>query len=217
MRQLLYSRLLLLLLVLPLGAWGQSLDSLLLSAPDAELPLLDRNARLDLLDLYAYRMTARAETRFGTRVTLESLTPNYLRLRLSPAAQWEVLRVALPADTFLLALHTLTLPERESQLRLYSPTWCPDSIQPTLPRDLAHFLPPAAAGEADSIASLRQELQARLQVPAVYATIDTTDVQRPALELRVGTERLEPTLRTRADRWLRTVRLEVCDLRRRNR
>lgn len=53
----------LLALSLPAGAAATppSIDSLFAAVPATELPLLERNARLDMLDLYNYRMTAKGK------------------------------------------------------------------------------------------------------------------------------------------------------------
>lgn len=46
-------------------AYAQSMDTMLVRVPQSELPLLERNPRLDMLDLYNSQMEAKGENIFG--------------------------------------------------------------------------------------------------------------------------------------------------------
>ena len=77
-RYLLY----ILFLLQGLATQAESIDSLFTRVPASVLPMLAHNARLDLLDLYNYKMTAKAENDFGGTSYLLVKAENFLHLKL---------------------------------------------------------------------------------------------------------------------------------------
>ena len=85
-------------------ARAQSMDSVLVSVPESELPLLERNPRLDMLDLYNSQMEAKGENIFGGASYLTEKDDNYLRIRLTDVSEWELQRLTLDGDTLALRI-----------------------------------------------------------------------------------------------------------------
>lgn len=105
------------------------IDSLFLLCPLTELPLLDRGARMDMLDYYEARMEARGTNRMGGISVLTEKTDSILTLRLTDISTWQM--EILPPQSkkhpspTLRCTHTLTvpgLPDRKT-IHLYDTNW----------------------------------------------------------------------------------------------
>lgn len=100
------------------------IDSLFLLAPMTELPLLDRSARLDMLDYYAAGLPANGTNTIGGKSLLTQKNDSTLNIRLTDVSDWTL--TVLP-DRTLLCTHTLHLPELPDRItaRRYDAQWQP--------------------------------------------------------------------------------------------
>ena len=78
---------------------AQTLDIYFVNAPKSVLPLLDRTARLDLMDLYASGLPAKAENLYGGQSELLKKTSDYLMLKTSDAGTWQLKVLTAGHDT----------------------------------------------------------------------------------------------------------------------
>lgn len=106
------------------------LERLFVSAPSQVLPLLAANDRLDMLDLYDYKMEAKAGNWLGGTSKLTAKNDAYLKLRLTESSEWEVRLLTTGADSLLVVVHTLLLPTPVSRLHVYDTRWQlrPDTV-----------------------------------------------------------------------------------------
>ena len=104
---------------------AQSIDSLFAAMPREALPVLDRSARLDLIDLYNSGLAARVENVFGGQTEMTSKDSSTVKLRTSDAGQWQMAIVRTQADTLLLTLHTLRAGGESTNLKVYNVRWQP--------------------------------------------------------------------------------------------
>lgn len=100
-----------------------SLATLFVAAPIELFPLLDRNARLDLVDYYEAGQTARVENRLGGTTEMTALSDTLLALRMTEVTTVE-LRMA--NDSTIEFTHIYTLPERTiTTTRCFTTEWEP--------------------------------------------------------------------------------------------
>ncbi len=180
------------------GAICQPVDSVFARMPLEVLPLLERNPRLDMLDLYNYKIQAKVENVFGGSSVLLAKTDDYLRLRLTEVSHWELKCLPLGGDWIYACVHSLRSGATESRIALYASDWktvegagfgCPP---------LQDFWQPA-----DSISEERRaELLAKLQPVHVEARWSP---DAPELNFSVSVSHLSPEDREDAARCLRQV------------
>ena len=98
--------------------------------PDSILPTVTRNNRLDCIDFIENNMQAKVRGSFGEYVTLEALTPTYLRFTTSTSAYIEM--KLLPAADSLIICFVSTvvtgadsLQLKDSSVRFYTTGWQP--------------------------------------------------------------------------------------------
>lgn len=103
---------------------AQSIDSVFVAVPERLLPLLDRNARLDLLDYADAGMEAKVTNRLNGTTQLTGKSDTLVTLRLTPASQWS-LRLVTDADgavTYVVR-QTYFLPEAYCREVRYDADW----------------------------------------------------------------------------------------------
>lgn len=182
---------------------AESIDSLFTRVPTDLLPLLERNARLDLLDLYNYGMTAKAENLYEGTSHLLVKQKDFLHLQLTDISTWSLKRLVTGNDTLLCCIHTLTRPAIASSIRFYDPQWQTVDIDMPKPADSLFWQP------ADSLSHERlAELRTRIDFSAVTAfwSADSTE-----LTLRISIVDLNEEDRRDAQQCLRPVTYVWCD------
>lgn len=107
------------------SAQAQSLDTLFVDAPTTLFPVVDKAARLDLIDLYNHGIEAKVENIFGGQSELTKKTPNFLSLRTTDVSTWEMHLLPCAKDTLILSLHTLVAGSQSTDVQLYTLHWTP--------------------------------------------------------------------------------------------
>ncbi len=93
------------------------------SAPKHALLLLDKNARLDLLDLYNYNMCAEVENSFGGRTAMMAKSADSITLQLTRVSTWSLHLLPQKGDTILRCIHSLEKPIFQSDTTFYTEKW----------------------------------------------------------------------------------------------
>lgn len=112
---------------------AQTIDSLFVAVPRKHLFLLDRDERLNLIDLYNYKMNAETENSFGGRTIMLEKDSDYVRLQLTDVSQWELKRLynLVPAaedsgweqDPFYAITHTIKSGPTSSRIYFFDKEW----------------------------------------------------------------------------------------------
>lgn len=161
LRKLLFT----LLLLLATCTQAQPIDSLFAAVPREVLPLLDTTARLDLLDLYNSRLTAKTENSFGGQAELNLKTDDFLELTTSAVGRWQMKLMDHPQHPFICVVRLLNAGDTYSAVELYDRQWKPVLAAQVPAPTLQQFFAPSAA-----LSTFRTEqLQALLQRQPVVA------------------------------------------------
>lgn len=151
------------------AAQAQSIDSLFAKAPYTELQMLERNPRLDMLDLYNYKMTAKGENIFGGYSVMESKTNDHIFVKLTDASTWEMsLLPTVGGDSIISCIHTVKSPAADSEITFYRADWTPlKEVDATVPQ-LEEFLVERDSIPADSVDSAAlNSLMEKIAVPHI--------------------------------------------------
>lgn len=115
-----------------LSMLGQSALECWKAMPDSLLPYLDANHRTELVEQYEIAQKADNKAELNASVTnrlrgsslLDTLTANYLRLRLNSGATWEMKLLTTDGDDFVIATSMTVFGEAaESKVSLFSSDW----------------------------------------------------------------------------------------------
>ncbi len=102
---------------------AEKIDSIFICVPTHVLQLLDKNAKMDIIDLYNFKANATVENRFEGRTTLKEKTPTHIKLQLTDVSTWELRMHVKRRDTIYECIHTLTKPIERADTAFYSTDW----------------------------------------------------------------------------------------------
>ena len=180
---------------------AQSIDTLFTAVPMSELPLLERNARLDMLDLYNYKMAAKGENIFGGTSTMTKKSAHHIAVDLTESSRWEMMRLCSGTDTIYACLHTTYCPAGETKASFYHTDWTPaDDI--ALP---AFTLDDFWTGNSKIASERQEELRRKLTPLYVEARWEETEGTTPRIAFEVSTATLDCDSQQEAKKCLKTL------------
>ncbi|MGM9687996.1 MAG: DUF3256 family protein [Alloprevotella sp.] len=101
----------------------QMTDSVFAKVPREVLPVLDRTAKLDLLDLYNCKLPAKAENSYGGQSELLLKTADFLVLRTSEVGTWQMKLLDTPHDTLVMVVWCLQAGGLHCEAEVYDLQW----------------------------------------------------------------------------------------------
>lgn len=107
------------------AADAKSLRDLWLAMPDSLAPLLNKNMRTELVELQEMGVKSEVTNLLGDNTVLDTLTRDFMQVRLSQAAtiQVKLLPMEGETDSLLCMVKTFAAPEKESEVVFYNQQW----------------------------------------------------------------------------------------------
>lgn len=167
--------------------------------PDSLCPLLTSVNRADCIDFLESKMKAEVTNRFGGKSEMTELTPDYIRLQMTPQSSWQMKLLATSDSTKLICtVSTACAPACDSDVHFYTTRWeeLPAASFLTLP-EMKDFLaiPDTLqdyeikdAGEQADMLLMKADLSGKDD--ALTFTFATTDYMN-----KEAAEKLKPYLR----------------------
>lgn len=192
-----------LLLFVTFNVFAQSVDTLFANVPRNVLPLLDKTAKLDLLDLYNNGLPAKAENTLGGQAELLEKTGDKLLLRTTDAGKW--LMKLLPAghDTLICCIYSLKAGGTSSGVTLYERSWHISKNNAPSPKFEQLY-----NNKNTLSASRAQSIQATLRETAVSASWSD---EEQALIFKIDTAGLSKEDKEDADKCVREAKYYWAD------
>lgn len=98
-----------------------TLASLFVVAPMTVVPLLDKNARLDLIDLYEAGLKAQIGNRYGGATEMTMLSDTLIELKLTSVS---TMQLRLTPDSIIEMRHSVEAPDLKStKVRRFDVNW----------------------------------------------------------------------------------------------
>lgn len=92
------------------------------SAPRKVLPLLDTNARLDMVDYFNSNMSTGTGNAYGGKSRITAISPEKVSVAMTDASTWDF--IILPGKTPMIAvITTVATPAPDSRMTVYSSDW----------------------------------------------------------------------------------------------
>lgn len=172
--------------------------------PDSILPLLTKNNRLDCIDFIENNMEARVKNRFDDQVVLETLTEDYLSIRVSEGCVVEMKLVPGNKDTLICVNRIYMGPVADSEVKVFDISW---SFVRTVPRpDVARFvrsvgdIQPWTEEMADTMRMVRAEAEF---LPLMRATLRSAS---PGIVWMLQTSEFSKDIKKVAEKYLQPVK-----------
>ena len=117
------------LLLASLGVGAKSMKDLLVSMPDSLMPYLDKNLRQEMPELQEMGVKAEVKNLLGDNCVMDTLTADFLQIRMSKLSTLQVKKLPAEAgDSLLCVVKTFAGPEKESELYLFDQNWIPQNV-----------------------------------------------------------------------------------------
>ncbi|MBQ0061462.1 MAG: DUF3256 family protein [Bacteroidales bacterium] len=119
-----YFILLVLAMFFSVNGKAQTMRDAFTNMPDSLLPLLTHNDRMDMMDFLDSKMQARVTNRLTVQSEMDTLTADYLHLKMTEISKVEMKLLPVNDSTQVIAVvHTVTIPAIDSSIRFYSSDW----------------------------------------------------------------------------------------------
>ncbi|KAA6327514.1 hypothetical protein EZS27_023506 [termite gut metagenome] len=167
----------LLLLMLPvittLSA-AQEAKELFIHIPDSLMPLLPPVNRADFVDFLGSNMKAQVKNKFDNTSEMTDLTPDYIRLQVTPQSTWQMKVLAVNDTTKVICtVSTACAPLCDSYIRFFTTNWEELPVQDYLP------LPPKADDFFQTPDSTRMDeyhrMRTQADIPLIKGDLSKTD------------------------------------------
>ena len=96
-----------------------------LTMPDSLCTCLDRNLRTELLDFVDMGVKAEVKNRMNGQSTMDTLTADYTRVRLSESSAIQLKLLPAQTDSVVCMVRTFSAPASESFVSFFSTSWQP--------------------------------------------------------------------------------------------
>ena len=179
-------------------ASAQEARTLFVHMPDSILPLLTPVNRADCIDFLDSRMRAVVTNRLGGKSEMLTLTPDYIRLQMTPKSTWQMRLLPLTDSTQVICtVSTVYGPAPDCTIRFYDTGWhfLPAvSYLPVLPQveDFLLDMPDSACNYR--LRDVRRQADLRLLDATLTATGDSLVFRlgTPSYMEREAAEELKP-------------------------
>lgn len=132
-------KLIVLVVVIALSAQvsAKSLRDLWLCMPDSLMPVLDKNLRLEFVDLKDMGVKMDVRNLLGEDCSMDTLAADYMLLTVSKSSSCEMLLLPRSdGDSLLCVVRTFLGHEKESEVRFYDQQWREVNLWELLPADV---------------------------------------------------------------------------------
>ena len=111
------------------GVGAKSMKDLLVSMPDSLVPYLDKNLRQEMPELQEMGVKAEVKNLLDENSVMDTLTADFLQLRLSRAATLQMKKLPADGDSLVCVVKTFAGPEKESLVMLFDQEWNAKDVQ----------------------------------------------------------------------------------------
>lgn len=135
-------------------------------APDEVASFIPEYGRLDMIDYYSHGMAVKTENMFGEKIALRELSTEKLVYQSDDSVTTEIdILPVSDSDTVVMAIRTVPMPMRDSELSFYDKSWKQLAKQPIALPELSDWL-------VDSSRRSREEAASALPFMLTTASYD---------------------------------------------
>lgn len=157
-------------------ASAQSVKDFWLAMPDSVLPSVNRSMRAELVDTKALAIKADVKNVLEGTTVLDTLTSDFMAVRLSEASTMQIRRLAYKSDTIFCVVRTYMGPVADSRVSLYDKTWTSMNMKHIFDGKCIKCVKKSLVERPDTMTLQRfEEVKAMLDPMFVKATLSADD------------------------------------------
>lgn len=113
----------LLMAITPEDVRARDTADIFASAPAQIFPLLDRNARLDMVDYYRSHLSTPSANALDGKSAITEMTPGSLTVRMTDSSTAQIFLLQAGSDTIVGVISTVATPGLDSNIAFYDTSW----------------------------------------------------------------------------------------------
>lgn len=123
-------------------------------APATVFPLLNRNARLDMIDYFNGGMSTASTNALQGKSRITAIAPDDMKIAMTDASSYQLSILPTSNDTIIALIQTVATPAHDSHITFYSRNWTPISDNLFTAPSLNDWLTPAAKKSGADVSSM---------------------------------------------------------------
>ena len=144
---------------------GKLLREMWISMPDSLSLLLNKNMRLEMVELQDMKVKSEVNNALGEVSVLDTLTADFAQVRLGKACTWQMKLLPLEQqDSVLCLVRTFAGPEKESDVLFFDQQW--------QPLETDRFFPTGALGGMEDRLLLRPDTMTEARFAELKAMVE---------------------------------------------
>lgn len=117
----------LLAVMIPVGVSAWTISDAFATVDEDIIPLLDRNARLDMIDYFNSGMDRPSANALSGHSSITRMDDMSMRISLTDASSYQLAALPAGADTLVAVIATVLTPAPDSRMAVYTRSWDKDS------------------------------------------------------------------------------------------
>lgn len=111
------------ILLSPVTTWAITASEAFASAPSVVFPLLERNARLDMIDYFNSGSSTPSKNKLSGQARITAITDKTLSFAMSGASSYDVIVLPCGGDEIIALIETVATPVPDSNISFYDTDW----------------------------------------------------------------------------------------------
>lgn len=144
-------------------------------APTAMFPLLDRNARLDMIDYFKSGSATSTTNALQGKSRITAMTPDNLEVAMTDASTYQLSVIPYESDSIIAVIQTVATPAHDSHLTFYNRNWEKISAPLFEAPDLTGWLTPSGKKDSGNVAALIPFMLARYDYDTATSVLTLTN------------------------------------------
>lgn len=144
-------------------------------APGSIFPLLDKNARLDMIDYFKSGSSTPSQNAFNGTSRITQLTPAQLSVSMTDATKYDIIVLNQGASQIIALIQTVATPAPDSHITFYNAAWAPLKETLFTPPTLQDWLTTKGSDNSSQVSNLVPFMLASYSYDAATSVLTLTN------------------------------------------
>lgn len=144
-------------------------------APSSIFPLLDKNARLDMIDYFKSGSSTPSQNAFNGTSRITQLTPAQVSVSMTDATKYDIIVLNQGASQIIALIQTVATPAPDSHITFYSAAWSPLKESLFTPPTLQDWLTAKGSDNSSQVSNLVPFMLASYSYDAATSVLTLTN------------------------------------------
>ncbi len=140
-------------MVMPMSSIAMTAEEAFKSAPDRMFPLLDKTARLDMVDYFASGSSTPSKNKLEGKSRITALEPSSMIVEMTGSSTYQIVILGEGKNQAIMLIETIKTPAPDSKITFYDTNWGQLKKQPYKAPQLSDWLTAEGKKRSDEVKS----------------------------------------------------------------